>query len=158
MPDDSKDDSMPASHPNIMLGRSDLHYHRSFNLITWHPRGVLDDVLLDEIEAWLWTLETASPQFERFVDLSQLTEIAVRVNHVFEFARKRARHLAEAPRMKSALFCEDWVGFAIARIYQDLMAETPLQVRAFRDRKQAATWLGVPVDALKPTQEPLPPS
>jgi hypothetical protein len=59
--------------------------------------------------------------------------------------------------MKSALFCEDWVGFAIARIYQDLMAETPLQVRAFRDRKQAATWLGVPLEALQPKKEAAPP-
>ena len=32
------------------------------------------------------------------------------------------------------------------------MADTPLQVRAFRDRKQAATWLGVPVDALNPNR------
>jgi hypothetical protein len=132
----------------MIPGPGDLRHYPAYNLIAWHPSGVMDDLLLDAIGEWLARVEKATPKFHRFIDFSQLTEVAVRVHHVFEFARKRARQLAEAPPMKSALFCEDWVGFGVARMYQDLMAETPLEVRAFRERARAAAWLGVPIGIL----------
>ena len=59
--------------------------------------------------------------------------------------------------MKSALFSEDWVGFGIARLYESLMKETLIEVRAFRDRAKAAVWLDVPPEILKLEDKPEPP-
>ena len=83
--------------------------------------------------------------------------MAVRTSHVFEFARKRAEQFAGVTPVKSALFSEDWVGFGIARLYESLMKETPIDARAFRDRATAAVWLGVPAEILKLEDKPAPP-
>ena len=56
--------------------------------------------------------------------------------------------------MKSALFSEDWIGFGIAQMYENLMKETPIEARAFRDRAQAAEWLGVPAETLNLDDKP----
>ena len=59
--------------------------------------------------------------------------------------------------VKSALFSNDWVGFAIAQLYENLMKETPIDARAFDDRAKAAVWLGVPAEILKLEDKPGPP-
>jgi hypothetical protein len=59
-------------------------------------------------------------------------------------------------RVNSAIFSDDWISFGIARLYEELMAGTPIDVRAFHDRAEAAAWLGVPVEILKLGDEPAP--
>ena len=59
-------------------------------------------------------------------------------------------------RVKSTLFSDYWISFGIARLYEELMAGTPIDVRAFHDRAEAAAWLGVPVEILKLGDEPAP--
>ena len=155
MADDSE--LFPASR--IIPGPADLWHYPAYNLVAWQPKGVLDDLLLDEIGEWLWTLEKVSPPFERFIDLGRLTEVAVRTSHVFEFARKRAEQFPHGVTpVKSALFSEDWIGFGIACMYEGLMKETAvIDARAFRDRAKAAVWLGVPEEILKLEDRPAPP-
>ena len=138
MPDHSTDDSEPLPASRILPGPAHLWQYPARNLVAWQPQGVLDDRLLDKIGEWLCTIEKASAPEKRFVDLSRLTEVAVRTSHVFEFARKRAEQLAGATPVKSALFSKDWVGFGTARMYESLMKETPIDARAFRDRVTTA--------------------
>jgi hypothetical protein len=99
----------------------------------------------------------ASVPFNRFLDFSRLTEVAVRTNHVCAFARKPAEQYAGVMPVKSALFSDDWVGFGIARLYESLMKQTPIDAQAFRDRANAAVWLGVPAEILKLEDKPGPP-
>jgi hypothetical protein len=113
--------------------------------------------MLDEIGEWVSTIERASAEFNRFIDLSRLTKVALRTSHVFEFARKRAEQFAGVTPVKSALFSEDWIGFGIACMYEGLMKGTPIDARAFRDRAKAATWLDVPAQILNLDDEPAPP-
>jgi len=157
MPGNPTDDSEPLPASRIMPGPADLLHYPAHNLVAWQPQGVLDDRLLDEIGEWLCTLEKVSPPFERFIDLSRLTEVAVRTSHVFGFARKRAEQYAGVTPVKSALFSEDWIGFGIACMYEGLMKESPIDARAFRDRAKAAVWLGVPEEILKLEDRPAPP-
>ncbi len=112
--------------------------------------------MLDEIGEWLCNIERALTPFERFVDLSLLTSVAVRTHHLFEFARKRAEQYAGTAPVKSAVFTDDWIGFGIAQMYENLMKKTPIDVRAFRDRAQAAEWLGVPAEILNLGDAPAP--
>jgi|SRR6185369_2356329 len=153
MPDDLE--PLPASR--ITPGPPHLRHYPAYNLVAWQPQGVLDDLMLDEIGEWLCIIEMVSLPFERFIDLSRLTEVAVRTHHVFRFARKRAEQLAGATPVKSALFSEDWIGFGIACMYEGLMKGTPIDARAFRDRAKAAVWLGVPEEILKLEDEPASP-
>ncbi len=147
-------ESLPASR--IMPRPADLRHHPDHNLVGWQPQGVLDDDLLEEIGEWLCHIEKAAVPFNRFVDFSRLTSVAVRTKQVFAFAQKRAEQYAGLTRVKSALFSEDWVGFGIALLYENLMKGTPIDARAFLDLETAAAWLGVPAKILKLADKPAP--
>jgi hypothetical protein len=149
MPDNRTDDSEALPASAIIPEPAHLWQYPAHDLIAWQPQGVLDDRLLDEIAEWLCAVEEKLVLSKRFVDLSQLTMVAVRTSHVFRFARKRAEQFAGVTPVKSALFSEDWVGFGIARLYESLMKETLIEARAFRDRSTAAVWLGVPAEIVK---------
>ena len=157
MPGNPTDDSEPLPASRIIPEPTHLRQYPAHDLVAWQPQGVLDDQLLDEIGEWLCHIEKASAPFKRFVDFSRLTSVAVRTNHVFEFARKRVEQFAGVTPVKSALFSEDWVGFGIAQLYESLMKETPIDARAFRDRVAAAIWLDVPAEILKLEDKPVPP-
>ena len=139
----------PGDNSRTLPGPALLRHYPAHNLVVWRPEGTLDDELLDEIGKWLCQVENPADPFERFVDFSRLTKVAVRTDHVFEFARKRAEQFAAVRPVKSAFYAEDWVGFGIARMYEALMQGTLIEVRAFRDRAKAAEWLGVPVEILR---------
>ena len=157
MPNNPTDDSESLPASRIIPGPAHLRQYPALDLVAWQPQGVLDDRLLDEIGEWLCAIEETSPPSKRFVDLSRLKMVAVRTSHVFKFARKRAEQFAGVTPVKSALFSEDWVGFGIARLYESLMKETPINARAFRDRARAGIWLGVPAEILKLEDRPAPP-
>jgi hypothetical protein len=133
-----------------------LRHYPAYRLVAWQPQGTLDDLMLDQIGEWLVDIEKGSVPFKRFVDLSQLTNVAVRTRHVFEFARKRTEQFTGVEPVRTALFCDDWVGFGIARLYESLMENTLIEARAFRDLARAAEWLGIPVDVLTLKDEPAP--
>jgi hypothetical protein len=137
-----------------MVGPPFLRRYGTYDLMTWQPQGTLDDAMLDQIAEWLVSIEKVSRPFKRFVDFSELTSIAIRSRHIFEFARKRAEQFAGTTPVRTALFCHEWTGFGIARFYESLMENTPIQARAFRGRNKAAKWLGVPVDVLTLRDEP----
>ncbi len=153
MPDNSK----PLLASRIIPGPGDLRHYPAHNLVAWRPQGVLDDQLLDEIGEWACHIEKVLVPFNRFLDFSRLTSVAVRTKHVFAFARKRGEQYAGVTPVKSALFSDDWVGFAIAQLYENLMKETPIAAHAFDDRAKAAVWLGVPAEILKLEDKPGPP-
>jgi hypothetical protein len=158
MPSNPTDDSEPLPASRMMPGPPDLRHYPAHNLVAWQPQGVLDDQLLDEIGEWLCHIEKVLVPFNRFLDFSRLSSVAVRTKHVFAFARNRAKQVAGVTPVKSALFSDDWVGFGIARMYESLMEETPVEAQAFRDRAKAAVWLCVPAEILKLEDKPGPPT
>ena len=101
-----------------------LRYYPAHRLVTWQPHGTLDDLMLGQIAAWLVAVEKGFLLFKRFIDLSELAEVAISTDHLFEFARDRARQFPGKTSARTALFCERWVGFAIAHLYAMLMENT----------------------------------
>src|SRR4051794_40406013 len=126
-----------------------LRNYPAHNLTAWQPHGTLDDAMLDEIAEWLVKMERAVPPFKRYIDFSKLTQIAIRTRHVFDVAIRRAEEFHGVKPVRTALFSDNWVGYGIACLYETLMANTPIEARAFRDLAGAAEWVGVPIDILK---------
>jgi len=123
-------------------------YHPEWRLLTWHPRGVFDDALADKIIGLIGSEERFEHvPFHRYTDFSGLTHIRLRIGHVFDVAKQRS---AVHEAVKSAFFADTIVGFGMARMYEALMEEATIQVRAFRERAAAAEWLGVPLEILEP--------
>ena len=135
--------SKESSHP-------DRHFHSDCRLITWRPRGVLDDSMADEMLAFIEGKEQLDPEpFIRFTDLSELDEIRLQFGHIFNLASRRRMSTANRPRVRSAFFSNTVVGFGIARMYETLMDGSTVEVRAFRDLAAAAVWLSVPEATLR---------
>ena len=155
-PSDSTHSRVSSSTSKSMPGPPFLRHYAAYQLVAWQPHGVLDDLLLDQIAEWLLVIEKVAHPFNRFVDFSRLTSVAVRTRHVFEFARKRAEQFAGVGPVRTALFSDEWVSFGFALLYESLMENTPIEARAFRDRAKAAVWLGVPVNVLTLKDKPAP--
>jgi hypothetical protein len=135
---------------DILSGFPHTRWHPEVRLLTWHPQGVLDDELADRILEFVELEEhVADGPFHRYADLNGLTHIRLKFGHSFQIAERRRSGYAGQP-VKSAFFCDWIIGFGMARLYEELMRDAPIDVRAFRQREEAAQWLDVPVDILLP--------
>src|SRR5687767_4088222 len=106
---------MPSEPASILIDFPNTRYHPECKLITWHPHGVLDDNLLDEIATFMEFQEhvATATSFHRYTDLSGLTDIQVKFGHVFEVAQRRRASVDGLPRVKSAIFSDKVVGFGM---------------------------------------------
>ena len=148
-----REDSAPLSRH--LPGPPFLREYPHYELVAWQPRDTLDDAMLDQIADWLVIFEKSLRPFKRFIDLNRLDAVAITTHHLFEFARRRAKQFPRTSSVRTALFCAEWVGFGIARMYEALMAHTRVEVRAFQDLARAANWLSVPTDVLQLKDEPI---
>src|SRR5437899_12461107 len=65
-------------------------YYPKFRLATSYPVGVLTDALADQIIEFIEMQEHDEEElFDRYTDFSGLTKIRLKVNHMFELARRR---------------------------------------------------------------------
>jgi hypothetical protein len=129
------------------------HYPR-FKLTTWHPRGILDEVLADKIIAFIESEEyIQDAPFDRYTDFSGITKVQVSFEYILETARDRI--FVRQP-VKSAFFGDNPATFEVARLYQGLMHDAiMIRVQCFSDRKAAAEWLEVPPTILEPSAHTL---
>jgi len=124
-------------------------YYPKFRLMTWHPIGIFDGALADKVREFIeWEEHMQDASFNRYTDLSGVTEVQISLQRLLEAARQRRRVLQA---VNSAIFADKKYSFLIAQIYESLMEEAvAINVRAFRERESAAQWLDVPVAILCP--------
>ena len=121
-------------------------YHPRWKLLTWFPRGVLNEVFADQMVAFIEMEENIQEApFDRYTDLSGLTEIRIGIDHIIHTARRR--RTVKQP-VKMALFADNPMSFGIAHSYELLMYDAMIEVRAFKQRAAAARWLEVPLKTL----------
>jgi len=92
--------------------------------------------------------------FNRYIDMSGFSRIQIGLDHVVRIARRRQRY--KGSPVKSAIFAVRLISVNVARMYQELMNGSHIEVGVFRDRAVAAEWLGVPATILQPpkTEQP----
>ena len=155
-PPDSTDSKASRTISKSLPGPDFSRYYPAHRLMAWQPQGTLDDLMLNEIADWLVDIEKVFPPFKRFIDFSQLTTVAVRPGHVFKVARRRAQQFTGVEPVRTALFSDDLVTLAIARLYESLMEGTLIEARAFSDLARSAEWLAIPVNVLTLKDKPAP--
>jgi hypothetical protein len=122
-------------------------YHPRWHLLTWFPRGVLNEAFADQVIEFIEMEERIQEApFDRYADLSGLTHIRLGIDHVIHTARRR-RIVKQPVRM--ALFADNPISFGVAHSYELLMLDAMIEVRAFNRRGAAATWLEVPLKTLQ---------
>jgi hypothetical protein len=122
-------------------------YYPRWRLLTWFPRGVLNEAFADQVIAFIEIEESIQEApFDRYTDLSGLTQIRIGIDHIIHTARRR-RSVRQP--VKTALFADNPMSFSVAHSYELLMYDAMIEVRAFKERKSAATWLEVPLKTLE---------
>ena len=122
-------------------------YRPRWKLLTWYARGVLNEAFADQVITFIEMEERIQEApFDRYVDLSGLTQIRIGIDHIIYTARRR--RIVKQP-VKTALFADKPVSFGVAHSYELLMYHAMIEVRAFNKRTTAAEWLEVPVRRLE---------
>lgn len=124
-------------------------FRKELSLILWRPRGILDQLVVNEIVEFIDTAEArASKPFNRFADLSALDAVDLNFNFVFYVALHRRLSYAPRSPVKSAFYVTSPATTHYVKLHAMLTDYSPLDVSLFTERAAAAKWLGLPVEAL----------
>ena len=140
--------SMTQTPPEfIRKGFPRTWYHARWRLLTWYPRGVLNEAFADQVIEFIEMEERIQEApFDRYLDFSGLTQIRIGIDHIIHTARRRRS--VKQP-VKTALFADNPMSFGVAHSYELLMSDAMIEVRAFKERRAAAQWLEVPLKTLE---------
>jgi len=124
-------------------------FYEDIRLLVYRPRGVLNQEAVDAIVAAMGKLEYAFREpFDRFLDTLAADEIELNHQFIIQISLYRRFAYTGRPPAKSAILATDSTMVHYGRLHALLMQGSPLSVRVFRDRKDAAEWLGLPIERL----------
>jgi len=127
----------------------DVEFHEDIHLFIHRPRGVLNEATINKVVSVLEDLEAKLQEpFNRFADTLAADEVELNFRYVIQVSLHRRLSYAGHPPVKSAILATDSTMIHYGRLHALLTQGSPIHVRIFQDRKEAADWLGVPVERL----------
>jgi len=127
----------------------DIEFHEDIHLFIHRSRGVLNEATINKVVSVLEDLEANLQEpFNRFADTLAADEVELNFRYVIQVSLHRRLSYAGHPPVKSAILATDSTMIHYARLHALLTQGSPIHVRIFQDRKEAAKWLGVPVERL----------
>ena len=135
-----------------MTHPSDIEFHEDIRLLIYRPHGVIDEAAVEKVVSVLEDLETRLEKpFNRFSDTLAADEVELNFKYVIQVSLCRRLSYAGHPPVKSAILATDSTMIHYARLHALLTEGSPINVRVFKDRQEAADWLGVTVERLMPS-------
>ena len=129
---------------------SDIEFHEDIRLLIYRPRGVIDEAAIKEIVSVLEDLEAKLQKpFNRFSDTLGADEVELNFKYVIQVSLCRRLAYSGHPPVKSAILATDSTMIHYARLHALLTQGSPINVRVFKDRQEAAGWLGVSIGRLE---------
>jgi copper homeostasis protein CutC len=127
----------------------ELEFHEDIHLLIYRPHGVIDEPAVQKVVSVLEDLEnTLERPFNRFADTLAADEIELNFKYVIQVSLCRRLSYAGHPPIKSAILATDSTMIHYARLHALLTQGSPINVRVFKDGREAADWLGVPLERL----------
>jgi len=127
----------------------EIQFHGDIHLLVYRPHGSLDETSVNKVISVLGDLEaTIKEPFDRFTDTSATDEVELNFQYIIHVSLYRRLTYAGRPAVRSAVLATDSTIIHYARLHALLTQGSPITVRIFQDRKQAADWLSVPVERL----------
>ncbi len=134
---------------NKMILPPDVEFHEDISLLIHRPRGLLNRAAINKIISVIGELEfTLKKPFNRFLDTVAADAVDLNFEHMIRFSLHRRRFYAGRLPVKSAILATDATAAHYGRLHAILTKSSPIKVRVFRERKEAAQWLDVPVELL----------
>ena len=132
----------------------DLEFHEDIRLLIYRPRGLLNEAAFNKVISALEDLEGKLQEpFNRFSDTVIAHEVELNFKHIIQVSLHRRLSYAGRPSVKSAILATDSTIIHYGRLHAVLTQGSPIKVRLFQDRKEAAEWLGVPIERLAAKSE-----
>ena len=127
----------------------DIEFHEDIRLLIYRPSGLIDEAAINRIIGVIEDIEAATQEpFNRFSDTTDTHEVELNFKYVIQASlHRRLAHKGRAP-VKSAILATDSTVVHYARLLALLTEGSSIKVQVFQDRKEAAKWLGVPVELL----------
>ena len=127
----------------------DIEFHEDIHLLIYRPHGVIDEAAVKRIVDVLEDLEEKLQKpFNRFFDTLAADEVELNFNYVIQVSLCRRLSYAGHPPVKSAILATDATMIHYAKLHGVLTQGSPINVRVFTDRQEAADWLSVPLERL----------
>jgi hypothetical protein len=126
----------------------DVFFYDDLRLMVWRPRGIVDENAINKILEFMGKKETAADKpFNRFTDTLLVDSVDLNFRYVFHISLFRRLSYVGWPVKSAILVTRKDLGH-YSRLHQILTQGSLIRVRIFQDRKEAATWLGVPIERL----------
>jgi len=127
----------------------DVEFHDDIRLLIYRPHGVIDEAAVQRVVDVLEELEEKLQKpFNRFSDTLEAHDVELNFKYVIQVSLCRRLSYAGHPPVKSAILATDATMIHYARLHALLTQGSPINVHVFKDRKEAAEWLKLPVERL----------
>ena len=128
---------------------SDIEFHEDIRLLIYRPHGVLNQQSVDKIVSIIGDLEAKVQEpFNRFFDTLGHDQVELNFRYVIEISLYRVLSYGDRPPVKSAILATDSTIVHYCQLHAIITQDSPIRVRIFRAREDAAKWLGVPLERL----------
>ena len=129
----------------------DVEFHEDIRLLVHRPRGLLNKQVVNRITMFIGELEHSLHEpFNRFFDAVDADAVDLNFKYIIHVSLYRRLVYGNRPPIKSAILATDATVIHYGKVHALLTQGSPIKVRVFQDRKEAAQWLGVPIDLLAP--------
>src|ERR1043166_4464236 len=119
----------------------DVEFHDDIHLLTYTPRGVLNEQSLNRIVGIIGDLETDLQEpFNRFFDTLGHDNVELNFRHVIQISLHRVLSYADRPPVKSAILATDSTIVHYCQLHAIVAQDSPITVRIFQQREDVARW------------------
>ena len=127
----------------------DVEFHEDIRLLLYRPRGLLNEVSVNKIVQIVGDLEAILKEpFNRFFDTLGHDEVDLNYQYVIQISIHRVLSYGDRPPVRSAILATESTIAHYCQLHAIITQDSPINVRIFRERKDAAKWLGVPIERL----------
>jgi len=125
---------------------SDIEFHEDIRLLIYRPVGLLNETSVNKIVTVIEDLEARlNEPFNRFFDTLGHDEVELNFRYVIQMSLHRVLSYLDRPPVKSAILATDNTIIHYCQLHAIITEDSPISVRIFREREDAAKWLGVPL-------------
>jgi hypothetical protein len=133
----------------VMNLAPDVEFHEDIRLLIYRPRGALNEQSVNKIVSVIGELETKLQEpFNRFFDTLGHDEVELNFRYVIQISLHRVLSYGDRPPVKSAILATDTTITHYCQLHAIITKDSPINVRIFQRREDAAKWLGVPLEQL----------
>ena len=130
---------------------AEVQFHEDIRLLVYRPRGLLDETAINRIVSIIGDLEAKLQEpFNRFLDTLGHDEVELNFRYVIQVSLYRVLSYDDRPPVKSAILATDSTIGHYFQLHAIITEDSPINVRIFQKREDAAKWLGVPIERLAP--------